>query len=95
MSNKQVILRNPVTGFPKESDFVVTTSTIGLKLPQSSGNGVLVKNLYLSCDPYMRILMQKADLYFPIDFYTPGSVINLHLIYFNFLGFFYGNGTNW
>ncbi|XP_022932960.1 2-alkenal reductase (NADP(+)-dependent)-like [Cucurbita moschata] len=75
VSNKQVILRDFVTGFPKESDFHVRTSSICLKLPQSSKNGVLVKNLFLSCDPYMRILMLQAYVPFPIDSFTPGSVI--------------------
>lgn len=75
VSNQQVILKDFVTGFPKESDFEVTTSTISLKLPEWSEKGVLVKNHYLSCDPYMRILMHKADLSFPIDFFTPASVI--------------------
>uniref|UniRef100_A0A2N9H077 Enoyl reductase (ER) domain-containing protein n=1 Tax=Fagus sylvatica TaxID=28930 RepID=A0A2N9H077_FAGSY len=34
VSNKQVIFKDYVTGFPKESDMYVTTSTIKLKLPQ-------------------------------------------------------------
>ncbi|KAL0541212.1 hypothetical protein IC582_021253 [Cucumis melo] len=75
VSNRQVVLKNSVTGFPKESDFEVTTSTICLKLPEGSKKGVLVKNLYLSCDPYMRVLMTNAHLYFPIDFYTPPQVL--------------------
>ena len=43
-----------------------------LKVPEGS-NGVLLKNLYLSCDPVMRILMQRVV---PKGFsnYTPGSV---------------------
>jgi len=53
VSNKQVILKNYVTGSPKESDIYVSTNgTIKLKVPEGS-NGILVKNLYLSCDPYM------------------------------------------
>jgi hypothetical protein len=52
VSNKQVILRDYVSGFPKESDMYVTTGTVKLKVPQGS-NAVLVKNLYLSCDPYL------------------------------------------
>ena len=85
VSNKQVILRDFVTGFPKESDFHVRTSSICLKLPQSSKNGVLVKNLFLSCDPYMRILMLQAYVPFPIDSFTPGSVIVLSLTSFSLI----------
>ena len=72
VSNKQVIFKDYFTGFPKESDMYLTTSTIKLKVPEGS-NGVLLKNLYLSCDPVMRILMQRVV---PKGFsnYTPGSV---------------------
>ncbi|KAJ1395452.1 Polyketide synthase, enoylreductase domain [Sesbania bispinosa] len=69
--NKQVVLKDYVTGFPKESDMKVVESTITLKLPEGS-NEVLLKNLYLSCDPYMRILMSK-DTATGLGSYTPGS----------------------
>ncbi|KAE9593967.1 putative oxidoreductase [Lupinus albus] len=58
--NKQVILRNYVSGFPKESDMYLVEGKITLKLPEGS-NDVLLKNLYLSCDPYMRNRMSKFD----------------------------------
>ncbi|XP_020240392.1 2-alkenal reductase (NADP(+)-dependent) [Cajanus cajan] len=56
--NKQVVLKNYVTGFPKESDMNIVESTVVLKLPEGSSE-VLLKNLYLSCDPYMRLLMTQ------------------------------------
>ncbi|XP_042960176.1 2-alkenal reductase (NADP(+)-dependent)-like isoform X2 [Carya illinoinensis] len=63
--NKQVILREyvPASGFPKESDMCVTTiGTIKLMLPDQVGSdGVLVKNLYLSCDPSQRSRMTKYE----------------------------------
>ncbi|KFK25924.1 hypothetical protein AALP_AA8G181100 [Arabis alpina] len=59
-TNKQVIFKDYVSGFPKESDFDFTTTTVELRVPEGS-NSVLVKNLYLSCDPYMRIRMGKPD----------------------------------
>ncbi|KVG42980.1 Alcohol dehydrogenase superfamily, zinc-type [Cynara cardunculus var. scolymus] len=72
VSNKQVVLKDYVNGFPKESDMLINTSaTISLNLPQGS-NALLVKNLYLSCDPYMRNRMTKTeDSYVPS--FTPGS----------------------
>ena len=70
--NKQVILRDYVSGFPKESDFMVRTSTIRLKVPEGS-NAVLVKNLYLSCDPYMRSRMTKLEGSY-VESFVPGSV---------------------
>ncbi|XP_058107285.1 2-alkenal reductase (NADP(+)-dependent)-like isoform X2 [Magnolia sinica] len=74
VSNKQVLFRDFVTGFPKESDMVLSTGTIRLKVPEGS-KAILVKNLYLSCDPYMRIRMAMTD--FAIDFppFIPGSPI--------------------
>ncbi|XP_004510170.1 2-alkenal reductase (NADP(+)-dependent)-like [Cicer arietinum] len=68
--NKQVILRDYVSGFPKESDMKIVDSIITLKLPQGS-NELLLKNLYLSCDPYMRILMTK-DTSAGLGAHTPG-----------------------
>ncbi|KAL8262780.1 hypothetical protein R6Q59_024129 [Mikania micrantha] len=52
---------------------LVTSSSINLKLPEGS-NAVLVKNLFLSCDPYLRTKMSKHQrVYF--DSFTPGSPI--------------------
>ena len=60
--NKQVIFKDYVSGFPKESDMYVSTNgTIRLKVPEGS-NGIVVKNLYLSCDPYTRNRMTKPTL---------------------------------
>ena len=78
VKNKQVLLKDYVSGSPKESDFIIATDKeISLEVPESSDNGVLLKNLYLSCDPYMSLLMPKpANSTFEDGFshYTPGSV---------------------
>ncbi|GLU14996.1 hypothetical protein SLE2022_315260 [Rubroshorea leprosula] len=76
VGNKQVIFRDFVSGFPKESGMYLTTGTVKLKLPQGC-RGVLLKNLYLSCDTYMRILMKphnggSGDAFNP---YAPGCPI--------------------
>ncbi|XP_027166970.1 2-alkenal reductase (NADP(+)-dependent)-like [Coffea eugenioides] len=80
VKNKQVLLKDYVSGSPKESDFIIATDKkISLEVPESSDNGVLLKNLYLSCDPYMSLLMPKpANSTFEDGFshYTPGSPIN-------------------
>ncbi|XP_071689549.1 2-alkenal reductase (NADP(+)-dependent)-like [Rutidosis leptorrhynchoides] len=74
ITNKQIIFRDYINGFPKESDMIFNTSaTINLKLPEGS-NGVLVKNLYLSCDPYMRSRMSKLQGSY-VESFTPGSPI--------------------
>ncbi|KAL2487618.1 Zinc-binding dehydrogenase family protein [Forsythia ovata] len=49
-------------------------TTIKLKVPEDSPNSILVKNIYLSCDPYMRNLMSKSEGSY-IDSYTLGSPI--------------------
>ncbi|QCE04615.1 2-alkenal reductase [Vigna unguiculata] len=70
--NKKVVLRDYVVGFPKESDMKTVEGSIRLKVPEGS-NDVLLKNLYLSCDPYMRILMNKVESIDMHHHYTPSS----------------------
>lgn len=69
INNKQILLKDYVDGFPKESDMILRNSVVELKVPEGCNDAVLVKNLYLSCDPYMRKYMGKLH---PI--FTPGSV---------------------
>ncbi|TMW85103.1 hypothetical protein EJD97_023775 [Solanum chilense] len=73
ISNKQILLKDYVNGFPKESDMELKISSMKLKVPEDS-NSVLVKNLYLSCDPYMRPRMKKTEGSYT-DSFTPGSPI--------------------
>ncbi|XP_058743406.1 2-alkenal reductase (NADP(+)-dependent)-like isoform X2 [Vicia villosa] len=75
VNNKQVILNDYVTGFPKESDMTIVDSTITLNIPEGSNDLVLLKNLYLSCDPYMRMLMSKPQGTANPLAYTPQSTI--------------------
>ncbi|KAL6658574.1 hypothetical protein ACP70R_004160 [Stipagrostis hirtigluma subsp. patula] len=58
--NKKVVLKRYVTGYPTEEDMEVVTDTVGLRVPAGS-TAVLLKNLYLSCDPWMRGRMSKHD----------------------------------
>jgi NADPH-dependent curcumin reductase CurA len=82
VKNKQVILKDYVSGFPKESDMNIVDSTITLKIPEGSNDVVLLKNLYLSCDPYMRTLMSNPKHSFNPRAYTPQSVSQ-----YTFLGY--------
>ncbi|XP_015870941.1 2-alkenal reductase (NADP(+)-dependent)-like [Ziziphus jujuba] len=77
VSNKQVIMKDYVSGFPDESymSITISTLTLPLKLP-FSGNGVLLKNLYLSCDPYMINRMRKPHASSYVDSFQPGSPIS-------------------
>lgn len=85
VQNKQVILKDYVTGYPRECDLSVSTSTIKLQVPQGS-NAVLVKNLYLSCDPTMQFRMRKGGYRLSGYYYfVPGSVsvvLNWNMVMF-------------
>ncbi|RWV95865.1 hypothetical protein GW17_00041466 [Ensete ventricosum] len=78
LSNKRVIFKDYVTGYPKEEDMILTSATVPSKVPQGS-TAVLLKNLYLSCDPYMRGRMSKPINRSYTDAFTPGSVCNFDL----------------
>ncbi|XP_020533318.2 2-alkenal reductase (NADP(+)-dependent) [Jatropha curcas] len=77
VSNKQVTLKEYANeGCPKESNLLVTTNLIKLKVPEGT-DGVLIKNLYLSCDPYIRVLLQEErEPGHPFAPFQLGSVIN-------------------
>ncbi|CAM8982018.1 unnamed protein product [Rhodiola kirilowii] len=73
--NKQVILKHHVVdGSPQESDMELKLSTITLKAPSGSGS-ILLKNLYLSCDPYMRLRMRTIEGSYA-DAFKPGEVLH-------------------
>lgn len=75
--NKKVVLKHYVEAGrgPRESDVeVVATETVVLAIPNGSPPALLVKNLYLSCDPYMRGRMAKHDPPGFVPDFTPGSV---------------------
>ncbi|KAI4369196.1 hypothetical protein MLD38_017670 [Melastoma candidum] len=77
VSNKQIYLKDYVDGTPEETDFDVRIAeSVPLKLSGPPG-AVLVRNLYLSVDPYMRLRMQRPrpNPYYPTTF-TPGSIMS-------------------
>lgn len=74
--NKQIVLNNYVSGFLKETDLGLISNLTTCRLPHGS-TSVLLKNLYLSCDPYMRHRMSN-HLSNPgtlLNSFHPGSVI--------------------
>ncbi|KAH0666418.1 hypothetical protein KY285_027624 [Solanum tuberosum] len=73
VSNKQVILKHYVTSYLKESDMELKNTTIKLNVPEGS-NVMVLKNLFLSCDPYMRNRMKKFEGGY-VESFTPGSPI--------------------
>ncbi|KAB5538610.1 hypothetical protein DKX38_016143 [Salix brachista] len=73
---KQVVLKDYVRGYPKESDFELRSSDTICGLSNGS-RAVLLKNLCLACDPYMRHRMsdQVSHPGTIIKSYSPGSVL--------------------
>lgn len=62
VQNKKVVLRRHVTGFPTEEDMEIAVDTVvSLRVPPAGLTAVLIKNLYLSCDPWMRARMSRHD----------------------------------
>src|SRR5271165_4687297 len=57
--NRQILLANRPRGWVQESDFRIVESD----LPALRDGEVLVKNLYLSLDPYMRGRMSASKSY--------------------------------
>ncbi|KAK7304317.1 hypothetical protein VNO77_45185 [Canavalia gladiata] len=54
LQNKQVIFKGYIDDLPKETDMELKLSKIDPNIPLQASSAILVKNLYLSCDPYMR-----------------------------------------
>jgi len=76
VTNRQVILKRYVSGCPTVDDLEVVAGAVRLAVPPGSP-AVLVKNLYLSCDPYMRTRMTRHSEHsnFVPD-YVPGKVLD-------------------
>ncbi|KAL0921063.1 hypothetical protein M5K25_008094 [Dendrobium thyrsiflorum] len=73
---KKVVLKNYVSGFPKLSDFeVVETDDAIRSVPPEGSEAVVVKNLYLSCDPYMRHLMSTNKEPLRMESFVLGEAI--------------------
>nr|CAB3459680.1 unnamed protein product [Digitaria exilis] len=75
--NKRVVLKHYVTGFPSADAMEVLTGTASLAVPPGS-SAMVVKNLYISCDPYMRDRMTKHER----PSYVPEFVLGETLVNF-------------
>ena len=72
--SRAIVLKNYPTGLPKTSDFEIMENL----LPQIKEGEVLVKNLWLSVDPYMRGRMTLKKNY--IDPFKIGHPLEGHCI---------------
>lgn len=79
VENKQIIFKGYIERAPRETDMELRVgSKIKLEAPSGSG-AFLVKNLYLSCDPYMRGRMRDFHGSYVPPF-APGSVSFLNSV---------------
>lgn len=87
VGNKQVIFKGYIDGIPKETDMELNFSNNIQFNQQLPSQALLVKNLYLSCDPYMRGRMRDFHgSYIPP--FLPSKVcihqpLSLNLLYVN------------
>jgi len=80
VDNKQILFKGYIERTPEETDMEIKVTKVKLEAPKGSG-AFLVKNLYLSCDPYMRGRMRDVhDSYIPP--FVPGQVNPLSLMFF-------------
>jgi NADPH-dependent curcumin reductase CurA len=72
--NRKVVLRGYIDRVPREDDLeLVDGGAVALRVPEGAGPAVLLRNIYLSCDPYMRGRMRDFHgSYIPP--FKPGSV---------------------
>lgn len=78
VSNKRVILKRYLTaceiGQLGDEMEVVTAEAVPLSVPAGS-SAVLVKNLYISCDPYLRNRTIRHEVPTYISDFVPGEVM--------------------
>jgi len=76
-TNRRVILKEYVEGYPREEHMeLLPGAEVPLRLAGDKPPGsVLVRNLYLSCDPYMRPKMSRPLRESYTAAFVPGSVI--------------------
>nr|ACG45753.1 NADP-dependent oxidoreductase P2 [Zea mays] len=74
VANKRVVLKRYVTGFPGADDMEVVTGTARVAVPPGS-TAMVLKNLYVSCDPYMRGRMTKHERPSYVPDFVVGEVL--------------------
>nr|XP_043628270.1 2-alkenal reductase (NADP(+)-dependent)-like [Erigeron canadensis] len=81
VTNKYIAIKAKVDGIPKESDFEVKTEQFSLSVKPGS-NDIIIKNLYVSIDPYQINRMKTASASQKTSNYAvaiaPGEVIDAY-----------------
>ncbi|MED6193380.1 hypothetical protein PIB30_018909 [Stylosanthes scabra] len=83
VSNKYIVVKHHIQDAPKESDFEIKTGALKLSV-DSGSNDIIVKNLYISIDPYQINRMKShSPSQTAINFaapITPGEAIDALVI---------------
>ena len=69
--SREIRLKNRPVGIPKESDFEIAEVT----LAAPKAGEVLVRNIYMSVDPYMRGVVRNVALGVPLEGGCVGQVV--------------------
>ena len=69
--SREIRLKQRPVGIPKESDFEI--AEVGVTEPKAGE--VLVRNIYMSVDPYMRGVVRNAELGVPLEGGCVGQVV--------------------
>ena len=91
VTNRYVSVKAQISGSPKESDFEIKSSTLVISAEPGS-NDVVLKNLYVSIDPYQINRMKGYSFSQDTPSYAtaiaPGQVIIWGLLFFFFFDLF-------
>lgn len=84
VTNKYIVIKNHIEDAPKESHFDLKTEAFALSV-ESGSDDIIVKNLYISIDPYLINRMKsQSSSHKAISFatpITPGQVITVFIPY--------------
>ena len=76
-SNRGVIFKAIPKGIPKvDEHFELVHRTIDIENLKLEENEIVLKNLYLSIDPYIRITLREASIKSPIPPMPVGQIIS-------------------
>ncbi|XP_050379167.1 NADPH-dependent oxidoreductase 2-alkenal reductase-like [Argentina anserina] len=83
VTNRYITIRTQVDGHPEESDFeLIKTASLSLSLDPAGSIDIIVKNLYVSIDPYhinrMKTQTSSQKVVLPTAAITPGEVIDAY-----------------
>lgn len=78
VTNRYISIKHHIDGAPQESDFELKSETLPTTMEYSSKKEIMVKNLYLSVDPYqlnrMKSHSSSQEILYVASRLNPGQV---------------------